>query len=138
MCEKSAVTILDFLKQRKRWFQGSILVATSKSIPIKYKLFVMSQICSWCTIPLQFLIFFFSLPSPYIVKFFCAFLRGISVYYPVFGVLKTISLYDFGFLKSVCCIIGAFCSLPLNCFIYWTAMVWGSITEKKKFYVTRK
>jgi len=138
MCEKSAITILDFLKQRKRWFQGIILVVNSKSIPIKYKLFVISQICTWCTMPLQFFVFSLSLPSPLFVKFLCAFLKGMSIYLPVFGVLKTVSLYDFGILKSVCCIISAFCLLPLNGVLYMTAMVWGSLTEKHKFFVTPK
>lgn len=39
MWEKSPFTILDFLRQRKRWIQGLLLVTHSANIPIGYNSF---------------------------------------------------------------------------------------------------
>lgn len=142
MYEKSPFTLLDFVQQRKRWLQGILLVVHSKIIPFKYKIFLAMSIYSWCTMPLSSsnIIFaiLFPLPCPFIVDFVCAFLGGISVYMYIFGVMKSFSLYRFGFVKSVVCIVGALCTIPYNLIIENTAVVWGLMTNKHKFYVVQK
>lgn len=142
MYEKSPFTLLDFLQQRKRWLQGILLVVHSKIIPFKYKIFLAMSVYSWCTMPLSSsnIIFamLFPLPCPFIVDLVCAFLGGISVYMYIFGVMKSFSLYRFGFLKSVICIVGALCTIPFNLLIENTAVVWGVMTNKHKFYVVQK
>lgn len=142
MYEKSPFTIWDFVQQRKRWLQGILLVVHSKIIPFKYKIFLAMSVYSWCTMPLSSsnIVFaaLFPLPCPYIVDLVCAFLGGISVYMYMFGVLKSFSLYRFGLLKSLICIIGALCTIPFNLIIENTAVVWGVMTKKHRFFVVQK
>lgn len=142
MYEKSPFTLGDFLQQRKRWLQGILLVVNSKIIAFRYKIFLAMSVYSWCTMPLSssnlFLAVLYPLPCPYIVDIVCAFLGGISVYMYVFGVMKSFSLYRFGVLKSIICIVGALCTIPLNLLIENTAVVWGMFTNKHKFFVVKK
>lgn len=142
MYEKSPFTLMDFLQQRKRWLQGILLVVHSKVIPFKHKIFLALSVYSWCTMPLStsniVLAMLFPLPCPYFVDIICAFLGGISVYMYVFGVMKSFSLYRFGWLRSVVCIIGALCTIPINLIIENTAVIWGIMTNKHKFYVVQK
>jgi len=142
MYEKSPFTLLDFLQQRKRWLQGILLVVHSKIIPLRYKIFLTISVYSWVTMPLTtsniLLAYLKPIPCPYMVDFFCAFLGGLSIYMYIFGVLKSFSLYRFGVVKSIVCIIGAICTIPINLVIENTAVIWGVVGKKHKFYVVQK
>jgi len=52
MIEKSAFTVIDLLKQRRRCFQGLCLTATLKKIPLKYRLVLMLNLTLLITMPL--------------------------------------------------------------------------------------
>lgn len=142
MYEKSPFTLMDFLQQRKRWLQGILLVVHSKAIPFRYKIFLALSVYSWCTMPLSSLNIIFGIvypiPCPYIVDLTCAFLGAISIYMYIFGVMKSFTLYRFGLLKAVVCIIGALCTIPFNLVIENVAVLWGLMTNKHKFYVVQK
>ncbi|CRL04095.1 CLUMA_CG017208, isoform A [Clunio marinus] len=142
MYEKSPFTLLDFLQQRKRWLQGILLVVHSKLIPFKYKIFLTISVYSWCTMFLSSLNIIFAvifpLPCPFFIDFICTFLGGLAIYMYIFGVLKSFSLYRFGILKSMICIIGAVCTFPINLIIENAAVLWGVFTNKHKFYVVQK
>lgn len=142
MYEKSPFTLLDFLQQRKRWLQGILLVVHSREIPFKYKMFLALSVYSWVTMPLStsniILAIVKPIPCPLILDFICSFLGGISVYMYIFGVLKSFSLYRFGVLKSIICIIGALGTIPVNLVIENIAVIWGMLSNKHKFYVVQK
>lgn len=142
MYEKSPFTLLDFLQQRKRWLQGILLVVHSREIPLKYKMFLMLSVYSWVTMPFStsniILAILMPIPCPLILDFICSFLGGISVYMYIFGVLKSFSLYRFGVLKSIICIIGALGTIPVNLVIENIAVIWGMLSNKHRFYVVQK
>lgn len=142
MYEKSPFTLMDFLQQRKRWLQGILLVVHSKAIPFRYKIFLALSVYSWCTMPFSSMNIIFGiaypLPCPYIVDLTCAFLGGISIYMYIFGVMKSFTLYRFGVVKAIVCIIGALCTIPFNLVIENVAVLWGLLTNKHKFYVVQK
>jgi egghead protein (zeste-white 4 protein) len=142
MYEKSPFTLMDFLQQRKRWLQGILLVVHSKVIPIKYKFFLTMAAYSWCLGPIALTNVFFTVSypmrNPYIVDLTCAFLGGSGMYMYIFGVLKSFSLYRFSYVKAVVCVLGALCTAPFNVIIENTAVAWGVLTNKHKFYVVQK
>lgn len=142
MYEKSPFTLMDFLQQRKRWLQGILLVVHSRVIPFKYKMFLMLSVYSWVTMPFSssniFLAMLMPIPCPIILDFVCSFLGGLSVYMYIFGVLKSFSLYRFGVLKSIICIVGALGTIPVNLVIENVAVIWGVFSNKHKFYVVQK
>lgn len=142
MYEKSPFTLLDFLQQRKRWVQGILLVVHSKMIPIKHKLLLGLSVYSWVTMPLStsniILAGLYPIPCPQIIDFMCAFIAGFSIYMYVFGVIKSFSVYRFGFVRFVICVLGAICTIPVNIVIENIAVVWGLIGKKHKFHVVQK
>lgn len=142
MWEKSPFTLWDFIQQRKRWLQGILLVVHSKSISMRYKILLAISCYSWVTLPLStsnvILAVVCPIPCPQIFDLVCAFIGAVNMYMYVFGVLKSFSLYRFGFLKFVLCICGALSTIPLNVIIENVAVIWGVVGKKHKFYVVNK
>ncbi|XP_064555496.1 beta-1,4-mannosyltransferase egh [Drosophila montana] len=142
MYEKSPFTLLDLLQQRKRWLQGILLVVHSKLIPFRHKLLLGISVYSWVTMPLSTsnIIFagLYPIPCPNLVDFVCAFIAAINIYMYVFGVIKSFSLYRFGLLKFLACVLGAVCTIPVNVVIENVAVIWGLVGQKHKFYVVQK
>ncbi|KAI9581715.1 hypothetical protein GQX74_010032 [Glossina fuscipes] len=142
MYEKSPFTLLDFLQQRKRWLQGILLVVHSKMIPFKHKLLLGISVYSWVTMPLSTsnIVFagLYPIPCPNLVDFVCAFIAAVNIYMYVFGVIKSFSLYRFGVVKFMACVLGAVCTIPVNVVIENIAVVWGLVGKKHKFYVVQK
>lgn len=142
MYEKSPFTLLDFLQQRKRWLQGILLVVHSSTIPVRNKLLLAISVYSWVTMPLSTsnMIFagLYPIPCPNVVDFLCAFIAGFNIYMYVFGVIKSFSLYRFGVVKFLACVLGALCTIPINVVIENVAVIWGLVGKKHKFYVVQK
>lgn len=142
MWEKSPFTLWDFVQQRKRWLQGILLVVHSKAIPLKKKLLLGISCYSWVTLPLATsnLVLAGLCPiscSP-IIDFLCAFIGAVNIYMYVFGVVKSFSLYRFGFSRFFLCIFGALLTIPFNLIIENVAVIWGLFGKKHKFYVVNK
>lgn len=142
MYEKSPFTLLDFLQQRKRWLQGILLVVHSKMIPWQHKILLAISVYSWVTMPLSTsnIIFasLYPIPCPYLIDFIFGFIAGVNIYMYVFGVLKSFSLYRYGFMRFALCAIGAVCIIPVNLVIENVAVIWGLVGKKHKFYVVQK
>jgi egghead protein (zeste-white 4 protein) len=51
----SPATVRDFVKQRERWAWGLIALVLNRSIPLRYRLFLMYSVVNWITSPLQHL-----------------------------------------------------------------------------------
>ncbi|XP_051155651.1 beta-1,4-mannosyltransferase egh [Leptopilina boulardi] len=142
MWEKSPFTLWDFVQQRKRWLQGILLVVHSEAIPLKKKLLLGISCYSWVTMPLSTsnLVLAGICPiscSP-IIDFLCAFIGAVNIYMYIFGVVKSFSLYRFGFARFLLCICGALSTIPFNLIIENVAVIWGLIGKKHKFYVVKK
>lgn len=142
MYEKSPFTLLDFLQQRKRWLQGILLVVHSSTIPVRNKILLAISVYSWVTMPLSTsnMIFagLYPIPCPNVVDFLCAFIAAFNIYMYVFGVIKSFSLYRFGVVKFLACVLGALCTIPINVVIENVAVIWGLVGKKHKFYVVQK
>ncbi|KFB37249.1 AGAP000868-PA-like protein [Anopheles sinensis] len=142
MYEKSPFTLVDFLQQRKRWLQGILLVVRSPAIPLRNKVLLGISLCSWITMPLSTsnMVFaaLYPIPCPNLIDFVCAFIAGFNIYMYVFGVIKSFSLYRFGLVKFLACVLGALCTIPINVVIENVAVIWGLIGKKNKFYVVQK
>lgn len=142
MYEKSPFTLYDFVQQRKRWLQGILLVVHSKRIPLKYKIFLTISVYSWVTMPFStsniLLVGIYPIPCPTIIDITCAVIAAVNIYMYIFGVIKSFSLYRFGVMKFLLCVIGAICTIPINIVIENVAVIWGLIGKKHKFYVVQK
>lgn len=142
MWEKSPFNFWDFLQQRKRWMQGIYLVVHNPAIPLRNKVFLAISLYSWITIPLStsnlVLAAVCPIPCWQVIDVLCCFVGAINLYMYVFGVVKSFSLYRFGVLKFLLCVIGALCTIPFNVVIENIAVMWGCFGNKHSFYVVNK
>lgn len=142
MWEKSPFTLFDYVQQRKRWFVGILLVVHSKMIPLKYKLLLMSSIYAWATMPLaavnMILSVRYPLPQSQLADIIFTFMFAICNYMYIFGVLKSFSVYRFGYVRLVFYTIAVVCIIPVNILVEFIAVFWGLVGKKYKFHVVEK
>ena len=103
MYEQSPFSILDFAKQRKRWFAGLWLVAKAPGIPLKYRLglFLLEIQWGWAPLMLPAAILVLSVKTD-LSQFFRCVLAGVSAYWCwayVVGFLFTFSIRKLGIAK---------------------------------------
>lgn len=142
MWEKSPFTIWDFLQQRKRWMQGIYLVVHSQSLPFRIKFFLMMSFYAWLTVPLStsniVLAALYPVRCWQLLDVVTLFLMGTTIYMYIFGVIKSFSLYRYGVLKFLFCLLGAMMAVPFNILIENVAIIWGFFGDKHRFYVVKK
>lgn len=142
MHEKSPFTIHDFLQQRKRWFQGTLLAAHSSDIPLRFRLGILSIIFSAYAMLLSLaniaFVYFYPLPSINFMNIVLAFYASIGIYTFIFGVLKSFPFRQFGIIKFLACIVASVCIIPLNVILENVAIIWGLTTSRNRFYVVKK
>jgi len=56
----------------------------------------------------------------------------------IFGVVKSFSLYRFGALRFLVCMVGVLLIIPLTLVIENVAVIWGLFGRKHKFYIVNK
>ncbi|KFB41556.1 AGAP000868-PA-like protein [Anopheles sinensis] len=142
MHEKSPFTLLDLLRQRKRWLQGILLVVRSPAIPLYNKFLLGINLCSWITLPLSSLNLVLAAIYPVacseLLDIVCAFITGVTIYMYLFGVFKSFSLLRFKPRFFLLCTVGVLCTIPVNIVIENIAVIWGLLGEKRTFYVVQK
>lgn len=142
MYEKSPFTLLDYIKQRKRWLQGLILVVHSKMTPLKHKIFIILSTYSNCIGPLVYLqvLFdlFFPTNSPIIIDLLWAFIGGVSLYVHLIGTYKTCSTIGSDTLETIVNLVLTIGTLPLKIVLENAAVVWALLSKKHQFYIVNK
>lgn len=142
MYEKSPFTLLDFIKQRKRWLQGLYLLVHSKMTPLKHKFFLILCTYSNCLGPLIALhvmfALFFPTDCPVVIDILWAFLGGVSFYVSLFGTVISCSLMGNRTSETLVALILTIVTLPLKLVLENIASVWGLFTKKHQFYIVNK
>jgi egghead protein (zeste-white 4 protein) len=49
--EQSTQSVMDFVKQRRRWFQGLVKVALQAPVPVKWRITIGLNTCVWALLP---------------------------------------------------------------------------------------
>ena len=141
MHEKSPFTFMDVVRQRKRWLEGLLLTVRSKRIPCRCKIFLIITTFSTCTNPLTIaklvLTFFYPIENSFVAKTSAVF-TGFVIYSAMYGMIKSLSFYRSGFLKSAACVIGSVLVLPLFIVAYSIAVVMMFFTFDRQFYIVKK
>lgn len=140
--EKSPFTVKDYIHQRMRWFQGSFLLAFTKSLPLRQKVGIIYSFSLALSAPLLFLngilIPMYPVQCPRSMELIFASMAALSVYMFIFGAVKSYLLYPYGTLKLLLCIIlsplfGICSGLMFN-----VAVIVGLFSKKHSFHVVDK
>lgn len=142
MHERSPFTILDFIRQRKRWIQGIWLVVHSSDIPIRIKFFLAMSHYAWLTLPITSISYIVAmtlgLPTlPWLtpVGSFCF---AVTLYMYIFGLIKSFDLKNRPIYMLFVYLVGQVITLPLNIINENIAVIWGLATPKHTFYIVQK
>ncbi|XP_018332980.1 beta-1,4-mannosyltransferase egh-like [Agrilus planipennis] len=142
MCEKSPFSIWDFLRQRKRWYQGIYLVVHSDKLPWSKKFFVAVLLYNFFFTPLytcnMILSSFYPIPYPPIIDFVSALTAAVNIYMFIFGAVKSLTLSKVSMLQLLLCVFGLAIVIPVNMFIENIAAVWSVVGKKHQFEIVDK
>lgn len=142
MWEKSPFSIMDLIRQRKRWVQGIWLTVHSSKIPLRYKLILGMSHYAWLVLPVTTLsfitAFIFPTPNSIIISSVGSFCFSVAFYMYIFGILKSFDLKRSGramlFVYLLCQIFMLFVSIVIEN----VAVIWGLIGSKHNFYIVQK
>ncbi|XP_022118564.2 beta-1,4-mannosyltransferase egh isoform X1 [Pieris rapae] len=141
MCEMSPFTVFDFIRQRKRWFQGMIITGNCETIPLKYRLLFLLHTYAWLALPLRacnyFTAEYYPVPFLYVLDLLIAFIGAVGIYLHIYGSIRSYSMKQYGYFKIVL-VLATIIVLPLVLILEIVAIFLAIITEKKGFYVIDK
>ncbi|XP_025831923.1 beta-1,4-mannosyltransferase egh-like [Agrilus planipennis] len=142
MWEKSPFSILDFTKQRKRWYQGVLLVVHSKELPWSKRIFLACQVYNYIFLPLLTSNILFSsvypVPYPAFIDYVSSFITAVSVYMFIFGVIKSVDVKRVGLVRFAACLCSIVFVIPINVLLENIASVWSIIGKKHQFDIVDK
>lgn len=143
MFEKSPFTILDLIRQRKRWVQGFWLVAHSCRIPFTTKFFLLMSYYAWLALPLTIISsvidITLSIPTPFWLQPVGSFSFALTLYMYIFGLVKSLDLKQkpIGPMLIVY-LIGQVLTLSINTIVENIAVLLGVFSSKHSFYIVKK
>lgn len=137
--ETSPFTVMDFLRQRKRWFQGTLSVVHSPEIPFKYRLFIATNVYRFLTTLLVTLTKWNILPGlGERFDVFTGAIDGVVAYLFMFGVIKSFNMRRLGVLKFALSLIGSIVIIRVYLLFEVIVSIWGLISKKREFFVVQK
>lgn len=144
MKENSPFTIMDYIRQRRRWFVGQLYTVLSRDITLGYKLGIMLSITCSILVPfsLSNIAFNFLYPvyKPMIMKVMTGFIGGVFTFMYAFGAFKSLSGRDWSYkYLSFICLLNCVIVAPLASLLESFAVYWGMVTlNAKSFFVVKK
>mgnify|MGYP001038006296 FL=1 len=142
MWEKSPFTLGDFIKQRKRWLQGILLVVHERRLPIRVRLGLGIALYSWITLPITSLNVILTplcpIPLHWTLNFLIGYIGAVNIYLYIIGVVRSFSLVRLGYFQFALRIFGTLATIPFVIVCEITAVIWGLFSDKGKFYIVDK
>ncbi|KAL3864897.1 hypothetical protein ACJMK2_006544 [Sinanodonta woodiana] len=139
MWEKSPFTIIDYIRQRKRWFVGRMFTILSPNIPLKYKLLLIPADLSWLLLLFNLATMFVPITTPYCLIIMNAWTGGLIVFLFMFGSIQSFSLKRYGLSKKILICVWAVIIIPFAACLDGIASLWGFIWNiDTGFYIVQK
>eukprot|EP00178_Gracilaria_changii_P023549 TRINITY_DN71249_c0_g1_i1.p1 TRINITY_DN71249_c0_g1~~TRINITY_DN71249_c0_g1_i1.p1 ORF type:complete len:605 (-),score=87.25 TRINITY_DN71249_c0_g1_i1:195-1838(-) len=93
--EQSTQSVMDFVKQRRRWFYGLAKVATLTPVNVKYRAFVGFNTFSWLIVPIllplqivyMITLWIYAIPVAFAIRILTNFIVGVSSFVYMSGLL---------------------------------------------------
>ncbi|CAF0754459.1 unnamed protein product [Rotaria sordida] len=142
MWEKSPFTLADFVKQRKRWLQGILLVVHDIRLPLRVRLGLGIALYSWVTLPITSLNVILAplcpIPLHWTLNFLINYVGAVNIYLYIIGAVRSFSLVRLGYAQFILRIVATLATIPFVVVCEITAVLWGLFSDKGKFYVVDK
>ncbi|MBL8162280.1 MAG: glycosyltransferase family 2 protein [Anaerolineae bacterium] len=141
MYEKSPFSVMDFIKQRRRWFGGIWFCVKTPDLPIKERfilgLFMWMWSVSWLCPVMVLVNFLYPTATPPWLGILSgiAFMYTISMY--IIGFHCTFRREDLG-SRYVPLLMAQIIGVPLFSFLEGAAVLYGLLAPPKDFYIVKK
>jgi egghead protein (zeste-white 4 protein) len=143
MQEQSPFTFMDIVRQRRRWHQGTYLVAFSKNL--KRDLtgrFYQLQFYNTCFATLGTSTFFFSLFFPYsfhpLELYFDCLLESCQLYFYCYGIINNFNMHKYSLLTKSCMFLAAPIVVRYMFFYHILSFIWALASSKSGFQIVKK
>jgi beta-1,4-mannosyltransferase len=97
---------------------------------------------SWITLPLTSLNIVLTplcpIPLHWMLNFLIAFVGAVNIYLYIIGAVRSFSLVRLGYAQVALRIIGTLATIPFVVVCEITAVLWGLLSDKNKFYIVDK
>ncbi|MEQ8677181.1 MAG: glycosyltransferase family 2 protein [Aggregatilineales bacterium] len=141
MYEKSPFTIMDFIKQRHRWFGGLWLCALAPDIPLRHRYILITFMTMWSLSWLCIVMVFINLVYPTGTPAWLAIIGGISFFYYVtlylIGFFRTFEVKD-GLARFIVLMILQVVLIPVFSTMESIGVIYGLVKPPKGFYIVQK
>lgn len=141
MYEKSPFNLIDFIRQRHRWFGGLWVCALAKDIPFKQRYILTSFMVMWSISWVCITMVFVNLVVPTGTPAWLAIIGGVSFLYYVMlyviGFMRTFSLED-GRLRFVGLLIAQVLLIPVFSLMESAGVIYGLLNPPRGFYIVQK
>ena len=143
MYEQSPFTFMDFLRQRKRWHQGSYYIAFSKNLKrdltgAVYLLQFFNSFLATLGTTSFFLSFFFPITFHPADVLFETFLESCQWYFFWFGITKNFNLNKYSSLTKFLLFLSAPIIVPYMAVCHFLSFLWALASSKSDFHIVRK
>jgi len=144
MLEKSPFDLLDFLKQRRRWFHGLWLTALKRDLKLRTRTLLLIVLSFWSLLPvwavLGLLNFFLYLPYPrtlFMMAIQCAY-QGAFMWAYLWGAIFNFSPRRQGWLTYILYVAFTVALIPLWGLMEGCGILYAFLTRPGGFYVVKK
>lgn len=144
MQEKSPFTVMDFIRQRRRWFVGQTYTILSREIPLIYKLGIISSLTCCILMPVSlsniFIDIFIPYRKPFLFCFLSGFVGGTFTFLYSFGSFMSCEHRNWSytqriFVSLLCCTLITPCAAIMESI----AAYWGLFTlNSRGFFIVQK
>ncbi|KAL3864736.1 hypothetical protein ACJMK2_006393 [Sinanodonta woodiana] len=139
MWEKSPFTIIDYIRQRKRWFVGRMFTILSPNIPLKYKLLLIPADLSWLLLLFNIVTMFVPLKTPHFLIITNSWTGGLIVFLFMFGSVQSFSLKKYGLRRKILICVCNAMIIPIVACLDGIASLWGFCWNiDTGFYIVQK
>ena len=142
MWEKSTFSFMDYVKQRRRWFQGLYLTLKSSAIPCQCKYGLFFMVTSGALLPITttgaIMGFVFPTPKWLLMDALGACMSASFLFFFVFGAIKSFSFERLGTFRFTLRIICTVLNLPYVILAENVALIWAIFSSKTTFHVVQK
>ena len=142
MWEKSTFSVVDYIKQRKRWVQGISMTLMSKQIPTGKKFGIFTMVMAWLTMPFSVpnmvLMPLFPLPLPNIINFLCGFMGGVMTFLYILSAIKSLHVRRLGIVRYILLCAAPIVLIPVFVTMETCGVLSALFNRQKEFHIVNK
>ena len=141
--EQSCMSIMDFLRQRRRWFHGLVKTVLYAPVKLRWRIGLGLNTLLWALAPFAVAYtickLFYSVEIPFAMRVFASYSFATFAVWYVTGLKANMDEHGVeGWGKRLLLTVLQLFLLPAFCLLEGAGVLWGLVTQAKEFEVVKK